>query len=424
MFDLKITGGTIVDGTGGEPFVGDVAITDGEIVAVSRRPARRRRHRDHRRHRPHRHPRLRRHPLALRRPGVLRRQSLSPSTGHGVTTVVLGVCGIGFAPARPDAHEMLIQTMESVEDIPGDVLRAGLPWDWETFPEFLDALDRRTLRRRRRRPHRPRAAAHLRDGREGPRERSRHRGRDRRDGPPRRRGDRRRRRRLLHLPGARPHHRHRRPRPRHLRHRGRAVGHRRRHGRDRPPPGVRAGRGRRRRPGRRGRPQGGRLDASPLGRVRPPGVVPPAPGQLRARPVARAARRLRGRRGRRRRAAPAGRQPPVRHAARPAHPPPLPHPPHLPAGAGRDRLVRGARRRACATPRCAPPSSPTRSPSRPASRSRPWASSPPSCPHLAFPVGRGARLRAAGLRLPRRPGRGRRRHPERGLLRPHAGVRR
>ena len=142
MFDLKITGGTIVDGTGGEPFVGDVAITDGVIVAVSRGPlegdatetidATGR----------------------IVTPGFVDihshydgqaffDESLSPSTGHGVTTVVLGVCGIGFAPARPDAHEMLIQTMESVEDIPGDVLRAGLPWDWETFPEFLDALDRR-----------------------------------------------------------------------------------------------------------------------------------------------------------------------------------------------------------------------------------------------------------------------------------------
>jgi N-acyl-D-amino-acid deacylase len=142
MFDLKITGGTIVDGTGAERFVGDVAITDGTIVAVSRGPlegdatetidATGR----------------------IVTPGFVDihshydgqaffDESLSPSTGHGVTTVVLGVCGIGFAPARPDAHEMLIQTMESVEDIPGDVLRAGLPWDWETFPEFLDALDRR-----------------------------------------------------------------------------------------------------------------------------------------------------------------------------------------------------------------------------------------------------------------------------------------
>src|SRR6478735_11015494 len=140
MFDLKITGGTIVDGTGADRFVGDVGITDGKIVAVSRCPlegdatetidATGR----------------------IVTPGFVDihshydgqaffDQSLSPSTGHGVTTIVMGVCGIGFAPARPDAHEMLIQTMESVEDIPGDVLRAGLPWSWETFPEFLDALE-------------------------------------------------------------------------------------------------------------------------------------------------------------------------------------------------------------------------------------------------------------------------------------------
>ncbi len=143
MYDLKIAGGTIVDGTGAERFVGDIAVTDGRIVAIQRGGG-----------------------LdgdagetidatgRIVTPGfvdihshydgqVFFDDSLSPSNGHGVTTVVLGVCGIGFAPARPDDHEMLVRTMESVEDIPGDVLRAGLPWEWETFPEFLDALDRR-----------------------------------------------------------------------------------------------------------------------------------------------------------------------------------------------------------------------------------------------------------------------------------------
>jgi N-acyl-D-amino-acid deacylase len=143
MFDLKITGGTIVDGTGAESFVGDVAITDGEIVAVSHGPlegdAKETIDANGR----------------IVTPGFVDihshydgqaffDESLSPSTGHGVTTVVMGVCGIGFAPARPDAHELLVEVMESVEDIPGDVLRAGLPWDWETFPEFLDALERRS----------------------------------------------------------------------------------------------------------------------------------------------------------------------------------------------------------------------------------------------------------------------------------------
>lgn len=142
MADLVIRNGLIVDGTGAPGFVGDIAITDGvltqvggtvadsgteEIDATGR----------------------------IVTPGfvdvhshydgqVFFDDSLSPSSGHGVTTVVLGVCGIGFAPARPTDHEMLITTMESVEDIPGDVLRAGLPWNWESFPEFLDAIEANT----------------------------------------------------------------------------------------------------------------------------------------------------------------------------------------------------------------------------------------------------------------------------------------
>jgi len=142
MFDLVIRGGLIVDGTGAAPAPGDVAIRDGKLVQVGGTvegdaaevidAAGR-----------------------IVTPGFVDihthydgqaffDESLSPSSGHGVTTVVIGVCGIGFAPARPDAHELLIRTMESVEDIPGDVLRAGIPWTWETFPQFLDALDART----------------------------------------------------------------------------------------------------------------------------------------------------------------------------------------------------------------------------------------------------------------------------------------
>ena len=67
---------------------------------------------------------------------------LSPSSWHGVTTTVFGNCGVGFAPARPDKHEWLIQLMEGVEDIPGAALADGIDWQWETFPEYLDALER------------------------------------------------------------------------------------------------------------------------------------------------------------------------------------------------------------------------------------------------------------------------------------------
>jgi N-acyl-D-amino-acid deacylase len=68
---------------------------------------------------------------------------LAPSAWHGVTTVVMGNCGVGFAPARPDRHDWLIGLMEGVEDIPGTALAEGMTWGWETFPEYLDALDRR-----------------------------------------------------------------------------------------------------------------------------------------------------------------------------------------------------------------------------------------------------------------------------------------
>jgi len=68
---------------------------------------------------------------------------LAPTAWHGVTTLVMGNCGVGFAPVRPDRHDWLIGLMEGVEDIPGTALAEGIVWDWETFPEYLDALDRR-----------------------------------------------------------------------------------------------------------------------------------------------------------------------------------------------------------------------------------------------------------------------------------------
>ena len=90
---------------------------------------------------------------------------LTPSSWHGVTTVVMGNCGVGFAPVRPDRHDWLIGLMEGVEDIPGAALAEGIRWGWETFPEYLDALDAPALRRRRRRAGAARRGARLRDGR-------------------------------------------------------------------------------------------------------------------------------------------------------------------------------------------------------------------------------------------------------------------
>ena len=68
---------------------------------------------------------------------------LNPSSNLGTTTVVAGNCGVGFAPCKPEDHEILIELMEGVEEIPGSVMNEGLAWNWETFPEFLDALEER-----------------------------------------------------------------------------------------------------------------------------------------------------------------------------------------------------------------------------------------------------------------------------------------
>src|SRR6266581_6376833 len=70
---------------------------------------------------------------------------LTPSCWHGVTTIVMGNCGVGFAPVKPDRHEWLIGLMEGVEDIPGAALAAGIQWSWESFPEYLDAVDGQAL---------------------------------------------------------------------------------------------------------------------------------------------------------------------------------------------------------------------------------------------------------------------------------------
>ncbi len=138
-FDLIIRGGTIVDGTGTQRFTGDVAVKDGliaQVGVVSGDAA---------------------HEIdaagLIVTPGFVDihthydgqatwDQEMAPSSWHGVTTVVMGNCGVGFAPARPDRHEWLINLMEGVEDIPGTALAEGMTWDWETFPEYLDTLEK------------------------------------------------------------------------------------------------------------------------------------------------------------------------------------------------------------------------------------------------------------------------------------------
>jgi N-acyl-D-amino-acid deacylase len=139
-FDLVIRGGTIVDGLGGEPYVGDVAISGGVIAAVGQVADRGAREIDA--------------TGLLVTPGFVDLHThydgqaiwsdrLIPSSAHGVTTAVMGNCGVGFAPCRAEDHEVLVDVMAGVEDIPGVVMVDGLPWTWETFPEFLDALDSR-----------------------------------------------------------------------------------------------------------------------------------------------------------------------------------------------------------------------------------------------------------------------------------------
>jgi N-acyl-D-aspartate/D-glutamate deacylase len=141
MLDTVIRGGTVVDGTGSAPFSGDVGIRDGRIVAVGAvdEPARAEIDADG----------------AIVTPGffdlhthydgqVTWDDALEPSATNGITTIVLGNCGVGFAPVRPADHESLIEMMEGVEDIPGSALSDGMPWGrWESFAEYLDLIDER-----------------------------------------------------------------------------------------------------------------------------------------------------------------------------------------------------------------------------------------------------------------------------------------
>jgi N-acyl-D-aspartate/D-glutamate deacylase len=141
MHDLIIRGGTVVDGTGAPARTADVTVDRGRVTGVgsfSDESASRVVDADG----------------LLVTPGWVDIHThydgqatwdevLAPSSWHGVTTIVTGNCGVGFAPARPDRHEWLIGLMEGVEDIPGSALAEGMTWEWETFPEYLDALGER-----------------------------------------------------------------------------------------------------------------------------------------------------------------------------------------------------------------------------------------------------------------------------------------
>ena len=139
-FDLVIRGGTVADGTGRDLYEADVAVTDGKIAAVGRITGSGREEVDAR--------------GKLVAPGFVDAHThydgqvtwspiLDPTSDNGVTTAVMGNCGVGFAPCRPQDHDRLVRLMEGVEDIPEPVLSAGLPWQWESFPDYMDWLSKR-----------------------------------------------------------------------------------------------------------------------------------------------------------------------------------------------------------------------------------------------------------------------------------------
>ncbi|MFZ5669591.1 MAG: N-acyl-D-amino-acid deacylase family protein [Pseudomonadota bacterium] len=142
VFDLVIRGGTVIDGTGAPGAVADIGVKNGLIAAIGPDLAAGTAEID-----------------AAGRfvtPGFVDIHThydgqatwdsrLQPSSWHGVTTAVMGNCGVGFAPCRPDDHDRLIRLMEGVEDIPFPVLTEGLPWTWESFPQYLDSVGRRSF---------------------------------------------------------------------------------------------------------------------------------------------------------------------------------------------------------------------------------------------------------------------------------------
>ena len=142
MYDLIIRNGTIYDGRGGEPFIADLAVQDKKIVKIGAITDKGKLEIDAK--------------DKIVTPGFVDIHThydgqvtwdplLRPSTYHGVTTVVMGNCGVGFSPCKPDKRDWLISLMEGVEDIPGTALHEGIDWEWESFPEYLDTLEKKPL---------------------------------------------------------------------------------------------------------------------------------------------------------------------------------------------------------------------------------------------------------------------------------------
>src|ERR1041384_545419 len=139
-YDLVIRKGTVIDGTGAASREADVAVRDGRIAAVGKVTGAGAEEIDAK--------------GRIVTPGFVDIHThydgqaawdahTAPSSWHGVTTAVMGNCGVGFAPCRPADREKLVELMEGVEDIPGPVMHEGLKWEWESFSEYLDALERR-----------------------------------------------------------------------------------------------------------------------------------------------------------------------------------------------------------------------------------------------------------------------------------------
>ena len=141
-YDILIKNGTIVDGTGAPGYAADIAIKDGRILEIGKPKGEAAKVIDAAGQivspgfiDPHTH----------YDPQISWDRLLESSSEHGITTVVLGNCGVGVAPCRPEHHDLLCQDLITVEGMEGDVLKAGIQWDWETFPEYLDTLEKKPL---------------------------------------------------------------------------------------------------------------------------------------------------------------------------------------------------------------------------------------------------------------------------------------